>query len=1712
MANKALSVRQSNSRICKIMPVNISGNRVNDYNTSFLLFTFLPYHDTSIFRNLLSILPDTIPSTFKFLGPYLKSLALPPRHTIVYSATSNDGFFAAFNKYIIKLCRGNSQHQQLLTFWAAVCVEAVSERLHLAKSGRQELQRQREEDVLIKVLPVLNDGLSLENSVELTLACYTISIVLTAKATLADKVLDRVMKAVAGSFNPQTSTAGMICLAIISKRRKDPTLPRKVVSAIQKLPRIYPLLRDMGTRYDTAPLAYGLIASCTSALEKRNSEKKIEFIHHLIENKCVPEDALPEVIGAILQAVATTAHESDSQTSSRQLLRYLIKLLRDQEPFSEALQKAVLDSHIDIDCLEAYLQITINTKGRLSPPPDIDIHDNLDPSVEDVFSTASSHLPKRTPEETSFLSARQSRLYDQMSGLFHVAIRYQRTIEMFQNLPLLRREAVPGNLLYLSFFCRVVAQDHLEAARAAAAESIASVVLSQTNSVDIQALLPYCLLSLADPVARVRRAASQIILAMSNSESVNPEAFTASSRPSELMYGPGYQKEGLTRLSAREVSRILHKVILPVLEECVLDPSQIRRALESALKGSSSSIRVNANLESIDIRKNLRSSFFGFLTDHVLHVPLYSVKIKLLLLLSNIHRVGSRYKGDELSPLLHDWASKPEAIIQDIAEAEQIEAAEIENHLANVISQADQHPAKKILSIFKIGQPLRETLKNAMYNRLISIWPLLKHEAQAISSEVLMDEGLSLEKDKEDASRFSRDVLRAVDIPSEVLSVYLEKISDSAVNQHGSSPPSKKRRISHQQQSSSSAKDSQEAMGCVHGLAFALEIIDNSEPQNRPNILKALFKALGAVHHLRTQLTSGMGYALNLALGSILSIVKHAESPAALQLDPSAIRIDQIINCVRVSEDQQVQNTALLAIANIARLAPDTVLHSVMPIFTFIGSNMSRKDDEFSVYVVDQTIDHVIPPLIQSLKDQKKDVLAGASELLSHFAAAFEHMPSHRRVRLFETLIAKLGPPEFLFAALAMLAARKPAEAQDSSFIATLTAKFSSDVQLTTCRRLLALVSDALVREPKEAQTILNINSMSAEDRHKTVLAMVQSLPSLFSQRGLGNPINQSMRGASAAASSTREALATILEQLIHLGTMIQDQDDLPKAVATAIESLLGLPSLRELILMAKKLLSHEDDELRQKTLRLVEARFATEPGTDSATQSATIEFLQVLIRIIESSSNVFLQTAAVSCIDRITERYGRKNDGSILQCAQMVASPICLGNPDERLAVVSLLCFSTMVETCKQGMIPVLPEALPGAFEQIRKSVEEKKLSTRLHSAGFSVVLSVISNLPWMISEDDIVSILSLSAESAELGAYESSEELRMEVLQIMAEKVDLHENILAVRRSWAVTASNGFKALSEIAAFLCNSIDSHSKNVVVRNSELLIDFFTLAFDLRRFHLAEATDDSYTENEIDRFEVEMHAAFLKMVYKLNDSSFRPLFQHIVEWSTDVPNSAQSTTMDGETAYRQISVFRLFTHFFATLKSLVTSYAGSILPRAAKILENTSASGDAESSTSPGTISPTLWLSTVSMLHPLLEHDQDAYFSTPSHFTTVSGALVSQLKLSANPLFNRHVITLIIPSIVSLARAVASTASHHQALNNAICTLRHDVRKEVRLASVRCQAALTEGLAEEWLENVSAEMMIYINEMLEDDDEEVEREVRSWVGQVQEILGEEIGI
>ncbi|KAL9115884.1 MAG: hypothetical protein Q9227_000252 [Pyrenula ochraceoflavens] len=1642
------------------------------------------------------------------LRPAIKAVEWLIRRFRIHDATNDDRFFAQFNTHTLKICKEESQHQMSLEFWSSIFAEATASRLKLAKSGRREVQRQRQEDLLVKLLPVLDEGLSISGITELTIACYTVAILIAQDTFLTDESIRGLMAAVVESFNLETASAGLICLALLADQLEDCQLPRRAISAIPIIPKIQQVLLDISAQHDVTSLLLGLIRGCLSDLNFADHETRLGFVNQIFQTELLRQQHLVKAIRIVLEAANDYADKGEN-SSIMPKFSALVQSLQHNPTFSMSMSDALSETNLNLARLEAQLQMTF--KATYDPKKiQASGTANDEREVEDYATTGDGFLhslgdvPDSIPEPTFLVQ--QDFAESPLSNLFREASQGPVSLENFKALPLLRREVALNEPLYLSFFIRIMCQEKYGRARAAASKIVAETLQAAQLPFAAQDLIPYLLLALQDQVPSVREAACKAMAHLSQARYQEPAE--TEWKIGDLHSGTeGYED---STLSTSDLLQILSKAFVPLLEECALDPTQISRILVSALKGESASSSDVKRTESINLKKSLRVTFFAWINHQIQAVPLYAVKAKLLLMSSPVDKVGSYYRSTAFLPLLQKWASHTTSEARDIASQENTQLAELEQNFTTVVTARDKHINETVTAILEDSPKIRPSFLESLKTRIVGFWPSLKHGIRVELCESLFKNALSLATVHEDASQTAKDLLRRVSIPVEVFATFLEKLSVLPADNNEQTRASKRRRISTSTPATVGEPDIEQLMLCVHKSTILVELLDESALEGRSELLAGLFKMLGTLIHLKARLSSELAYVLNITLGILLAIVKSIQSFPSLKLHSSIIRVDYIVDCVRNTENQQVQNTALLLIANLARLTPDTVLHSIMPIFTFRDFKLLRRDDEYSAHVIDQTIDQVIPRLIQSLRDQKKDVLAGGSDLLSSFTAAFEHIPFHRRARLFEALVRRLGPSEFLFAALALLAIRETGDGR-FEFLADLAADFPVSIQLANYVKVIALIEDALSPDPVSVQSVLNLGQSGPEENRMAAQKMLVATTFLFQSHKLRNALNKAFRKDSQNAHETRTAFSKVLDQLLRLHPRVMSTDDLRHLTQNAIDALLGLPSLSELFQISAKLITETDDEaLRQKTIQLVNNRLGRETVLSTSTQIIAIDFLRSLNVILEGSPLPVVQNATLSCIDQITEKCGRRDKEAVMASARVVVGLASPRQGDKQTSVLSLLCLASMVETCRESFIPLLSPSLSSCFDLMKKSLEEDAVSSELHDAGCSFMESVISGLSFMLTEEQLDSILCICSESASSHLPLSSSTARQRLLQGLAEKLDVGSTIALVLRDYLTVLSNGVTSVTEMLDLVGKAIELHPKSAIVKASDSTVELWIQILDLRRKHLSSPTEDTYTQLEIEAIEKCLHSTFIKMVYKLNDSTFRPIYSRLVDWASQSPSGTDTND------HRLISLFELSAHLFSTLKSLLTSYAPYIVEPATSALTSISSIyGAADQPTKPqqppSLVSSTLFHSALSTLHPLLTHDLDSHTTSPTLFPALSTSLTSSLRLSPLPPFSPSIPSLLIPTLISLARAVSSHPSHHQTLNTSLCALRSDPRWQVRLASVQAQRSLTDELGEEWIENAGSEVLVFVNEMLEDEDERVEAEVRGWVRRVEELTGEEFG-
>ncbi|KAI9818592.1 MAG: snoRNA-binding rRNA-processing protein utp10 [Thelocarpon impressellum] len=1288
--------------------------RVHEYNTAFLLLTFLPYHTAPIFTTLLSVLPPEIPPTFKFLHPYIRSLTNPARHAVVYAAINSQAFATALNSHVISLCRSRHHHHAVLSFWAGIMTEAVSGMLDRARSGRSTVQRQAEEDVLLRILPVLNEGLAMKKVPELRLGCYMILTVLAAKADLEGRVLNGMMEAVVGGWNMDTLDAGLTCLAILAQTRDSTRLPPSIVKGVLKIEGLSGYLIALHQRYRVDKLALALALGAVTRLGRAGVAQTCAFLESTLTSQILSDSQRAVTLKSLFLEAQTLDLGVNGGTSTGRELADLLVRLSAAPTLTEPMRKAIEQSGVEVDLLEMKLQTVIRSSQPTidGPAVDSEMHDIAPTNgFQGQVETLLVILRERSVEDPSFLSHKASAVFGPLSETFIASASTPAHLVEVLDLPVLCKERALDESLFYSFFMRI------------------------------------CL-------------------------------------------------------------------------------------------------------------------------------------------------------------------------------------------------------------------------------------------------------------------------------------------------------------------------------------------------------LRGLFQTLGDLQRLKVHVGSELAYLHGLLLDSLLKIIDGYKDSEDLTLDRAAIRADLLVDSIRSTGNPQVQIAALLLVASLADVAPDLVLHSVMPIFTFMGPTVLRQDDEFSVHVINQAIKQVIPPLVGSLRKQNQDPVAGTAELLLSFVAAYEHIPSHRRLELFTSLVRTLGEQDFLFALLAMLADRYANDAEVQVFTATLTAQFSPETLLSTARKCMDLAIDAMRSQRSLSGILLSIGQTEHGTPVTAASNVLRLVKEILSAKRLVSRIGDAAEQQKGGPLVSTENFSTLLEHLLDFASGVKSERELYAACGEVLESLLHLLPTPDFIQSIETLLERPDEKLRCKALKAFEIRLRSEKQGEKSAAASILAFLPRVASIIEGPSSMVLKHSAISCVDHILERYGKKDIDAVAAAAHTIAGPHGLRHDDDRLRVLSLLCLTSCVEILQAGIIPLLPHTVPQALGYLAASLEEGSGNEKIHDAVFSFLGAFLLYVPWMITGTHLDDILRLCHKSAQARLGEVADESRLQVLRLIPNHLDVKDCFGALDRNWSSAIETGPTALKEHLDVLGIAVERHPKAAIVKHAQVLGSILLKILDLRRT-IASDGADAFATMEVVEVEKVANDVAINIILKMNDTTFRPIFSQVIERAGGRQSKKDTRTR----TLRLTSLYTFLYTFFDTLKSIVTSYSSYVIDLAIEVLDNVRPRDkDAKA----------LWTVVTRTLSKSFEHDRDDFWQSPSHFGAVAPTLLSQLgKASFLP-----VAEVVIPAITELAAAVDS-GEQHKELNAAILKHLRSPDAQVRLAAVLCEEALTDRLGEEWLA-LLPEMLPFISELQEDDDEGVERQTHRWIVKMEGVLGESL--
>ncbi|KAK6205883.1 hypothetical protein LQW54_008073 [Pestalotiopsis sp. IQ-011] len=1672
--------------------------RIHEYNTAAMLSTFLPYHSIQVFVTLMSILPAKIPAEYRFLSPYIRSLTAPPRSVLVYQATHHADFLTTISEYTLETCRHQQHYPALISFWGGILVEAVNGMLDKMRSGRKTIQKSNDQAIMHLIGPILSEAMVLKKVPSLQVASYMVIVAFVCKGNLDDATITALMEQLVTGWTTETLRPGLVCLAILAQYRSPKQMSRKVTKALLNVTGLPEILDDIRKDHKIEKLSNGFCLALIERITKRGDTTGLQFIEAIVPKQIL---SAPQM-SVLFKSLMLAAHRVDDSVDENGMVRQelaatIVRLSQTTGTAAEVFAKAITDTEIDVEALELRLDTKLRPKviAQVEDAPVTDANGDV-PMVPENFDTIFDRVNQHaTATATSCLLPSPPDVFTDLCSLYLSAVPDRGNLATFQRAAAVQRGEAPNNPFFFTFLIRIWCGPYPTLARSNALDMAKDRIKSgDCESVDFQSLLPYCVAGLSDPAKKVRRSAADLITVLDGLAASNPEP--SAHWATRGLYG---KAEPATVLERNAVHKLLQIVLMPSLEECVLNADHVHAVVQSSLGSSSrSSMDGSEKDKKSHMSHGIRLAVLSFLAGHVVETPLLPAKLRLLQPLNQVKGVSGTTRTQLLLPLLKWWASLSAEAASSSCQEHSISEAAMDTATVDTVVPNDNEGLEFLLQ--SVQTPVlstRQNLLHAVFVRIEKMWPSMKTETRHVVADqllVMAQENASGERSP--VANEAAEVLRNVELTTENLLSFLDSLQNAA-KMANETPPSKRRRTSSSEARGAISQPDHGLTQALRQVTFVLQLVEGSDPAKHPHILNALFNTLSELQHFRTLLGSELGYLQNLVLRSLLAIVPAYRDDKALKIDGSGGHGDLLVSCIQKSSSPAVQNTALLLVASLASVAPELVLHSVMPIFTFMGNSVLRQSDDYSAHVINQTVKEVVPPLIQSLRKGKKSPVAGAAELLLSFVTAFEHIPSHRRLGLFVSLLEVLGAEDFLFALLAMLVDKYGSTADVMSFASQVFHQFGVEVELQTVIKLISLTGDLFQPRPVLSAALLSTSEDRDRDPQKIALAQLDLPPRLLSSKKLISQIGKLTEKDDMDAAKIRELYSTLLEDLLSLAESLKPYKVLHDRCGDSLPKLLNLLPIGEFVKAVENLLDRPDIVIRRKVLRALQVRIEREGQADAQSRTALLAFLPQLTAIIRTSDDMTYKYVAVECVDVIAQKYGKKDPEAVSAAAMTIAGDQCLGQSDVRLRSLGLLCLASLVDVLQDGMVPVLPAATPKCLAYLKESIVDAAKSAALHNACYTFMHALAQHLPYMLSGSILQQLLAVSSESAAAELDADASDSRVQCLQFLAKTVDAKAIFAALEANWVVAADRGFNATMEYLDILGLAIDKHSKSDISKNVSSLQNIFLSALDLRRADHGRGEVSKNSARNIARIEDTVNAVALRMIYKLNDAAFRPIFSSLMDWSVG-PDLAPSDAVGRN--LRLLGVFSFLLSFFDSLKSIVTSYASYMVDPAVATLQRLDPKQGGEQKD--------LWRKILSTLAKCFEHDQDDFWQAPAHFSAVAPVLTGQVLHASSAAGADVVAHDLVPALVELA-AAADSQDHHKELNAAL--LRH-LRSEsaaVRLAAVRAEQKLTERLGEDWLAMLP-EMLPYISELQEDDDEDVERETQRWIVGIEGILGENL--
>lgn len=1688
---------------------------INIHNSEMLILTALPYHTNQIFVKILNVIgKQQFPKIFEWLSGYKDLLECPPASSIIKAFHNDSDLFKFYSMYLIENLTNGVLYKQQLVFYVSNTVQLLAS---LSKNLPElnEVHMPIILEIIGKMLLSFDGKYSKSTQHDIRLTAYSLIAVLGSIIPLTSELIisitTSILKDKVVAFDSNTSKQTLIVLGQVWNYYNE---------SLEKL--------DCFKNINMAILLKE-IPELTSENYKLNKLLQFYFISTFPHENSFKLFQLIELnssnafISRVIKLIIENSNSKEKSVVS--ITEALIK--HDNDSF----MKELTSNGLKIEELEMKLMTTLSSSND-----DIEFENAesiVDLMEDEVTAEIDSNLKSKI---ASFFDSETNNEFNSLSRALILLLRSENAktqksiINKFLKSVFINIEASVSFITRLAFTPAVPLIVRLSSLRAIK-HKLKEVA---TGTVDIYLLLPIFILGLTDISKAVRTGCLQIIRFIiettikihQGKKNVNTSLFMeeqiyCSVAPNERAMIPPQDALYLSECLTNDAN----------LDDTIIDSNRLNYILfEIIFKSSKSGLKKIGQLLFKTFVLNQWSLQF---------LPVV-FKWKVWNIIAKRNEIGCDdrvffFESDvqEYVKKRNDWMTQ--------ANDSKIEFFDgVEKALVGLVGgeTSNDKIASKEVDWFVLCLSYNSANLQIIVNkRIIQVYSTIKSLELKLQ---LVNKYLDLLLNEEFLEIDPMETLQVLKMDHDIFISLLGNVQiGSQIPEQG---VAKRRRRSSNSTKIALARDDINNMASIHlkKLTIILDILEytlrkKSKDISKSDLLQSLFKILTDLDYLGNDGNLPVLYAQEtLASCMLLCILNMKESNHQIKLDSNSVRADLIVNSLRSSQSPQVQNRLLLVIAEFATLAPEIVLHSVMPIFTFMGAHTIKQDDEFSNFALQQTITKVIP----ALATNGSTTLSNEIEfLLTSFVAAFQHIPRHRRVNLFISLTKTLGYemslPVLLFLMGQQYATNcsknKLSDADTimeftTSFLKSFTAKeqlegISGYTKLWSQIPMYQLDPNSEEYKALSSRSIFGTSLLSLTDDalSSTKAQLLKFLRSILEEEALSK---QSLKLRVAVIlcdefcdESEKESLiksftstTSFILSCLDTFSNVNEKDEITINLYELLAVFLDILPLNYFFDAIIETL--QPDKLSDSLSMKIAKNYATLAGrkVDNELNAATInedieniiigKFLPVLISGIKSEINIELEQSYLDTFATIVNKFGSSsqdfnninNSKVLIDALSGLTSNLTREQPE--IIISSINAISSIVTVLGVKMIGFFPKIVPPVLKIYETTLigGEKDTNRLIQTAIIILLSSFIKKMPaFMTTSLDSIFLCILGCDLIE-------NNIRLGVLNLTVDHVEVSQVLKSLCNIWYNKEFYKTENVEDLGLYLNImqvAIERIDKKSASNQSTIFIKWLIQVFEYRSY---VESIELFDNNTIHRLESSFHQCGISFVMKLNDKNFRPLFANLVRWAVDGEGGFFNQSSE---VSRLIAFFRFFSKLQDQLKGIITSYFSYLLDPVAKLLQlfiNHTID------------SIQLKRILFDCLTSSFKYDQDDYWSQQGRFDVICDPLLQQLS-TIEPQIGKY----LVKAITSLIANVSSEEYNEILVNGLIKFISNDnpqTSSNSKTWTIRIIKNVFQKMGDQWLSFLPT-LIPYIAELLEDDDEAVELEVRhGLVKVIENVLGE----